>query len=154
MRLGCRAALWPAPGRRQMSADSPSQRGSGPAHQSRSNSASPARQGAKRENRIRSAPRAIRQRRRRRVFVASRSIAFGEFDVGPSDQQRPEACTRRQPPLLRQQLPRCDRARLASQEHDEQGGYNKQRHAQAGDHGDRHLCIQPLDSQGPEQTLE
>lgn len=114
----------------------------------------PARQGAKRENRIRSAPRAIRQRRRRRVFVASRSIAFGEFDVGPSDQQLPEACTRRQPPLLRQQLPRCDRARLASQDHDEQGGYNKQRHAQAGDHEDRHLCIQPLDSQGPKQTLE
>lgn len=154
MRLGCQAALWPAPGRRKTSANSPSQRGSGPARQSRSNSTLPRRQGAKPENRIRSAPCAVRQRRRRRVFVASRSIAFGEFDVGPSDRQRPGACTRRRPSLLRQQLPRCDRARLAGQEHDEQGGYKKQRHAQAGDHGDRHICIQPLDSQGPEQTLE
>ncbi len=57
-------------------------------------------------------------------------------------------------PLLCQQLPRCDRARPAGQDHDEQGGYKKQRHAQAGDHEGRHLCIQPLDSQGPEQTLE
>ena len=124
------------------------------AHQSRSNSASPMRQGAKPENRIRSAPCAIRQRQRRRVFVASRSIAFIEFDASPSDRQRSEACTRRRPSLLRQQLPRCDRARLAGQEHNEQGGYNKQRHAQADDHEGRHLCIQPLDSQGPEQTLE
>lgn len=110
--------------------------------------------GRQAENRIRSAPCAIRQRQRRRVFVVSRSIAFGEFDVGPSDRQCPGACTRRRPSLLRQQLPRCDRARLAGQEHNEQGGYKKQRHAQADDHEGRHLCIQPLDSQGPEQTLE
>ena len=97
MRLGCRAALWPAPGRRQTPADSPSQRGSDPARQRCSNSTLPRRQGAKRENRIRSAPCAVRQRRRRRVFVVSRSIAFGEFDVGLSDRQRPGACTRRQP---------------------------------------------------------
>ena len=49
MRLGCRAALWPAPGRRQTSADSPSQRGSDPARQRCSNSTLPRRQGAKRK---------------------------------------------------------------------------------------------------------